>query len=249
MSFEYKNITSFDEATELDLKIYNAIKNRRLQSLGKVAVDVIIDRLNLELFYELLVSFNTSNNLPYHNFYHAECVFLNCYEGALLSNLEEDEIRGLCVAALFHDFNHSGGNLTDDKNITEAIKGLEIAQKYASSAHLGLNKLSLETAINAIKITEYPYVKEPSTVPEQIIRDADLMQIYEEDRRTLLKQYLGLKAELELKSYKMTCVDFAGGIKHFYNKIQWNTQWAINKAYVRSIEAAKADLLILIINT
>jgi len=243
MTFEYKNIISTEEAIELDLKVFQALKNYRLQSLNKVGVDVIIDRLNLEPFYDLFSSFNAGNDLPYHNLYHAHCVLLNCYEGGMHLRLSEDELRGLCAGALFHDFNHFGGILPDDKNIKAALEGLKIAQRYALSRHLGLSAQSFEVAETVIRVTQYPYIIEPTTVPEQIIRDADLMQAYEEVPKEQLKQFLGLKSELEVKGNKISIADFAKGTKSFSDAIVWHTQWAIEKAYVRNFEMIKVQLV------
>jgi len=242
MTLECKNIISTEEAIELDLKVFNAIKAYKLQSLNQVGVDVIVDRLNLEPFYDHLHTFNHITNL-YHNIYHAHCVLLNCYEGAYQLQLDEETIRGLCVGALLHDFNHSCGELPDSENIKFALIGLENAQKYANSQHLGLSARSLEIARSVIKITQYPYIVEPTIIPEQIIRDADLMQAYEESPKKVVKQFLGLKSELEVKGNKLTNADFARGTKAFYDAIQWNTRWATEKAYVRNFEMIKANLV------
>jgi len=246
MTLEYKNEITTDEAIELDLKIFHAIKNYRLQSLNKIGVEVIIDRLNLEPFYNLFSSFNAGNDLPYHNLYHAHCVLLNCYEGGMHSRLSDDELRGLCAGALFHDFNHFGGILPDDKNIEVALEGLKIAQRYAVSQHLGLSDASLKIAEAVIKVTQYPYIIEPTTIPEQIIRDADLMQAYEDTPKELQKQFFGLKVELEVNGNKISTVDFAKGIKEFHEKISWNSQWAIEKVSVRNFYQAVVELVKLV---
>lgn len=244
-TLEFKKPMQIEDALELDMKIFKAIKANRLQSLGKTAVEVVVDRLNLEPFYEFLVSFNKSNDLPYHNLYHAECVFLNCYEGAWISKIEGDELRGLCAGALLHDFNHSGGKLVDSENIKIALDGLKVAQAYANSKLLGLRPLALATAYNVIKVTQYPFIDEPSIMTERIIRDADLMQPYEESPSALKKQYLGLKAEVELmKGVTYTQSEFARGCKTFQdNETNWHTEWAIEKANIRNWEMVKCNLV------
>lgn len=243
-TLEYKQDITIDDAMKSDFDVLNAVKEYRLQSLNKVAIDIIIDRLNLEPFYEFLILFNKSNKFPYHNYYHSSCVFLNCYEGAWISDLQDfDEVRGLCTAALFHDFNHSGGILTDEENIKEALNGLKLAQHYAASKHLGLSTRSLEVAEAAIKITQFPFIKEPLTLTDRIIRDADMMQLYDEDESKLLKQYLGLKAEIELfKQITFTIDEFASGCRDFQNSIDWHTEWALKKAEVRNFYLIKINL-------
>lgn len=52
---------------------------------------------------------NKGLNLPYHNFYHGLVVTSSCIEAADFYNLEWKDVEKLMVAALFHDFNHSGG--------------------------------------------------------------------------------------------------------------------------------------------
>src|ERR1017187_2297764 len=116
------------------------------------AVRSIVDRLSLDPFFEFLSSLNCSNFLPYHNFYHASCMLLNCYEGACHEQLVGDELRGLCVGALFHDFNHSGGKLTDTRNVAIALEGLKFAQGFAGSKLLGLSPISLTVANSVIAI-------------------------------------------------------------------------------------------------
>ena len=235
-------------ALEIDLEIFQAIKDFRLQSMGLMAVETIVDRLNLEPFHEFL-GFNAGNDLPYHNYYHAACMVLNCYEGAHHSSLGEEETRGLCAAALLHDFNHLGGyQISDAENIAFALKGLRTAQAYASSMLLGLSPTSLKIAEESIKITEYPFIQEPKTIHEMIIRDADLMQPYDDNPDFLLAQYLGLKEEIEIRHGRTyTRKEFAEGQKNFLDKeVVWHTEWAIEKAKARNWEMVKSDLAELI---
>lgn len=247
-TFECKKVISMEDALELDKKIFLAIKAFRLQSLGDVGVEAIADRLNLEPFVEFLTSFNGSNGAPYHNFYHSTCVFLNCYEGAWLAKLDDEEIRGLCAGALLHDFNHSAGSLPDPDNIKIALQGLKTAQAYAQSKLIGLSPKSYAIAESVIKITQYPFTREPETTPKRIIRDADLMQPYEESPDKLLKQYLGLKQEIEIQRARTyTRSEFAEGVKKFQDsETNWHTEWAIEKAAVRNWEMVKSNLVKLI---
>jgi len=248
MTLEYKKPITMDEALDIDMQIFSAIRGYRLQSLGQLAIDAIVDRLNLEPFYEFLTSFNESNDLPYHNLYHSTCVFLNCYEGAWCLDRDDEEIRGLCAGALLHDFNHSGGHLVDSENIKIALRGLMLAQAYAKGKLLGLSPRSLLIAEEVIKVTQYPFIHEPKTIPEMIIRDSDLMQPYEETPEILLKQYIGLKEEIEVqKKTTFTRSAFAAGVKKFQDsETVWHTDWAIEKAKVRSWEMIKVDLVKLI---
>lgn len=233
-----------EEALDDDMKVFKAIKSYQLQNLNDLAINVIVDRLNLEPFYEFLKTFNKSNFLPYHNFYHSTCVFLNCYEGAYYSNLDDEEIRGLCAAALLHDFGHSGGKLVDSENIKIALNGLKTANLYASSKMMGLSEKSMKIAIESISITQYPFLRNPSTQSESIIRDADLMQPYENWDSKLINQYVGLKEEIEIQrgvSYTMS--EFADGVKAFIETTDWHTEWAHEKAKTRNFDMVKSKLV------
>jgi len=241
---ECKTDLSSDEYMKLDMEIFQAIKGYRLASLGEKGINSIVDRLNLEPFYEFLLHFNSANDRPYHNLYHAQCMLLNCYEGAWHLNVEADELRGLCAAALLHDFGHSGGIKTDVENIAEALQGLKQAQTFAKFRLVPLSTVSLEIAANAIKATVYPFVYTPRTTTECLIRDADLMQAYEESSFKLIKQYVGLKREIELqRQVTFTSEEFAAGMKKFLDtEVEWYTEWARSKATERNWELAKSNL-------
>lgn len=249
LNSDFKKSINMEEALDADMQVLMAIKEYRLQSLGEFAVDVIVDRLNIEPFYDFLRTFNHSNDLPYHNFYHSTSVLLNCYEGAWHTGLNDEEIRGLCIGALLHDFNHSGGELADEENIYLALKGLSSAQAYAKSMLIGLSPESLKIAESVIRVTQYPFILEPDTFVKQIVRDADLMQPYEEIPCVLVNQYLGLKVEVEIqKNTKFSDKEFADGLKIWQNKeVDWHTEWALDKSKVRNWEMVKSDLYYLLI--
>ena len=226
----------------------------KLQS-DESSIFEILKNYKLKHFYEFL-SNNQSNNLPYHNFYHAKCMLLNCFEGIWHESFnDKDEhintpqIRGLLVGALYHDFGHSGGYLSDSENISIALEGLDDGQIYAESNYSELSKESLLIAKSVIEITQYPYIKEPQTIFEKIIRDADLMQFYEEDSRKILIQYLGLKREVEIQLDKtFTIQEWANGCKQFQDNSIWYTKWAqdIKDLYA---ETAKNKLFKLLVES
>jgi 3'5'-cyclic nucleotide phosphodiesterase len=119
--------------------------------------------------------FNHARNLgyPYHNFRHIFHVFWLCYQACLFykGELSPKEMRNLLIAAMFHDFDHSGLMGDDDINILRAIRGLK--------RHLlEEDKPSLPEIIELIQTTEYPYKRSSAELglSAQIIRDADLSQ-------------------------------------------------------------------------
>src|ERR1019366_5684420 len=110
----------------------------------------------------------------------------NCYDGAQYYNLPKDTTRDILLAALFHDFNHSGGKLPDNENIKNAVSCI---QALLTNIH--------PLVIDCIECTEYPFVKEPLTIEQRIIRDADLMQF----RYTNWMDMIGknLRKEMEVR--------------------------------------------------
>lgn len=239
------NLVTDDEMPFMleDLKMFKATKDFRFASLGEEGVKLICKRLWLDPFLEFFMDFNPSNDAPYHNKYHTFCMVNNCYEGSYHLRLSPSEVKALVVAALFHDFDHSAGNQSDGVNITKALAGLKVAQRFAESRGLGLNQAEYKLVTEAIKVTQYPFTVEPTTITEKIIRDADLMQPYETDKEVLFKQYKGLKQEIEL-SRNMTISNAEFGIKNkeFLDGITWYTPWAREKALKLDWEKAKATL-------
>ena len=237
-TFEVKSWSDLtvDSAIDLDMRIFRAIKSMSLMSLGAVGVEAVIERLNLEYFMCLFMEMSTSHDLPYHNLYHTRCMILNCYEGAYHENLTIEDTQGLVAAAIYHDYCHSGGTKPDTENVATALQGLEGAQAYAISKGLGLSDRAFCIAKQAIEITTYPYQREPVTLSQCIIRDADLMQPYEETETALVTQYLGLKKEIEVaRNTTFTNQEFAEGMKTWQaNEVIWHTRWANNKAQKRN---------------
>ena len=73
-----------------------------------------------------------------------------------------------------------------------------------------------------IDATQYPYILEPDEMDlkQQIIRDADLMQVFEPN--WIQQLMLGLCSEMDIPMDKMI-----PGQKDFLMKAQFNTNWGI----------------------
>jgi hypothetical protein len=238
MTFEIKtwDDKSVDENLENDMIIHAMAKKMRLMNIGIDGLSNIISRFNLERFIEFYEHLNSSSNLPYHNRYHMHCMVLNCYEGLLFHDVSDSEARGLLAGTIMHDFDHSGGKKSDSENVSLAITSLHAAHKYASAIGLGLSSSELGIAVDAVKATEFPYTFTDLSLTQKIIRDADLMQPYEEDGAVLLKQYRGLKKEV---CPTASIEDFANGVLDFLNGVRWHSMWGIEKAFNRDWESAK----------
>lgn len=221
-----------DDAEQLDLDIFLHLKKMRMMSMDHSAVAHLSERVKIKPFYDFVTTFNSANDAPYHNLYHTRCVFLNCYEGGWYEQCSESEVKSLLVAALFHDFDHSAGKEVDEVNISRAVQGLESAQRLAAFSGQGLTQEEFQTAINIIKVTKYPWDQQPKNLVERIMRDADLMQVYEEREIPLIKQYEGLFEEVAGR--KITDEDrdsFAQKLQAFNSdQVVWYTDWAKKKA-------------------
>ena len=207
------------------------------------SINTIVNLYGLNHYFSYFTEWNTSWLAPYHNGYHSLCMLLNCTEAAYHERLTGSETRALLVAALFHDFNHSAGKYPDQNNIAQALVDLQKAHSLASHNLLALSKEEIELAIRCIQVTKYPYEQRPEVLVEKIIRDADLMQPYEENPGRLLQQYLGLKHEIEvLHQRSYTDEEFAEGNDKFLGDVEWHTGWAIEKARVRGWDGVRANL-------
>jgi len=129
------------------------------------------------LIHYFRIVFNEARNLtnPYHNFRHMFHVLWLCYQACLFykDKLSREEMRELLIAAMFHDFDHSGKFGNDDLNIALAIRGLK--------KHLLVEDEPLFLTIaRLIVTTEYPFKAKSSdlSLAEAVLRDADLSQSF-----------------------------------------------------------------------
>lgn len=166
----------------------------------------IIDYIGGVSWTKSVIKFHFENNkalnLPYHNFIHglvvADGCLLQiceiCLETPLEKHMDFVEESSLICAALFHDFNHSGGKQKDDWNVQEAIRMFNEWYKQTSD----ISFIIPELVISYIEATQYPYIipKDQLTQGQRIIRDADLMQLFKYNR--IQQNYLGLGQEMNV---------------------------------------------------
>jgi hypothetical protein len=140
--------------------------------------DIILNRDNvyegdLRHYLKILWDFAQNLNHPYHNFRHMTHVLFLCHDACVYygRKLTRREKRNLLIAALFHDFDHSGMFGHDDLNITRAVRGL---RKHILSEDL----VELGNIEYLILVTKYPHTEPVSrfTLSGQIMCDADLSQ-------------------------------------------------------------------------
>lgn len=180
----------------------------------------IIDCYNLNDHYAWFCTHNESATLPYHNLFHANCMIENCYDGAQWHDLPYGSTRELLIAAMFHDFDHSGGKEVDHVNITCALTGLSqfFIQSDRGSGYCP------DLIWQCIRCTEYPFVVEPFTIEQRIIRDADLMQFRYPNWRRMLEHKL--REEMEVKVGKPISDDeMYDGNRNFWLVAKFYTAW------------------------
>jgi hypothetical protein len=116
---------------------------------------------------------------PYHNviheLQHAYWAF-TCATNECTSY--DVRIEPLLIASLFHDHNHSGGVEKDDVNIQRATA--YVKQFFPMIAYL------VTPLIEVTQFMDGRFTKEPETLREKAMRDADLMSIYSVEGRGLL---------------------------------------------------------------
>lgn len=128
-----------------------------------------------DLVHYFRAVFNNARNLmhPYHNFRHLLHVMYLCHDACLFYSEQwtPRQMRNLLIAALFHDFDHTGKSGDDDVNISFAIHSL--AEHIADE-----DREHLDEIVEIIKATRYPYKVPSGELPlqMQVIRDADLSQ-------------------------------------------------------------------------
>lgn len=122
--------------------------------------------------FKYVLENNKGYDNPYHNNQHLLGVFNNVMNMASYYDLTKVEKLEVGLAALFHDFNHSGGKLKDSENIELAIKGIT---DFSEVQH------DIDNIIDLISYTEFPHQKTPTTLQQQILVDSDLIGIFQID--------------------------------------------------------------------
>jgi hypothetical protein len=87
----------------------------------------------------------------------------------------DDEIITGTLAALFHDFDHTGGEEADSVNIRKATTALLVHRKLLVHVFPWITSKHIVDALKAIECTEYPFVHEPSCLVQKALRDADAL--------------------------------------------------------------------------
>lgn len=177
--------------------------------------------LNIDNYFNNTKIYITENNItenPYHNNKHILDVFDN---SMLLFELYKNEYElksydrfCLGIAALFHDFGHSGGELIDSENIDIALDELK---KYLNIINESDSYNDIKKIINA---TEFPHKDLELNILQKMIRDADTMGGIDSDFIDIVKSLA--------KEYGKTLKEFIPNQIIFINTAKFNTEYCDN---------------------
>ncbi len=171
-----------------------------------------------DLVYYLRVLWKYAPNLhkPYHNLRHMLHVTWLCYRACKFyrDKLTPRQMRSLLIAAMFHDFDHTGTLGHDDLNIIRALRGLAKHIDPADKDH------EAEIA-QMIRGTQYPYVIEVEELDlcGQILRDADVSQAF--SVAWVQQVVLGLASE-----WSKTPLEVLRMQEPFLGSLVLRTEWA-----------------------
>lgn len=181
---------------------------------------------NLVTYFQTLFNFAHNLTNPYHNFRHICHVLWLCHQACAYyrNDLSLRERRNLLIAAIFHDFDHTGTTGPDRVNIDRALIALD---RHVASEDVE-HRNDIERLIIA---TEYPYVvpSENLDLMVQILRDADLSQAF--SVAWIQQVVFGLAQE-----WKMSPIDVLKKQKLFLRNLRYHTKWAQTLFPVELIE-------------
>lgn len=188
---------------------------------------------DLKHYFRVLFRHATNLYHPYHNLRHMCSVLYLCYEA--LKFYGHDAIphpyaRALLIAAIFHDFDHTGEAVADEVNIDRAIAALRHHILPEDRPYLDLIE-------SHIRITEYPH-KVPHgelSLTQQILRDADMADALSSG--WIQHVILGLSKELNIERLEML-----GKEEEFLSKLHFNTVWARDRYPQVAIESKQDEV-------
>jgi len=153
--------------------------------------------------------------VPYHNVRHMLHVPWEAYDGADRMGLDPRTFRNVMIAALMHDYNHTGVKNDDAVNIERAIRALhQLALEEDRPYMLDIQRM--------IEATRYPYGDRAFELPDLILRDADQSQTF--SVAWIQSVMYGLSTELEISPDKMLRDQLP-----YLESLKFYTLWGQNK--------------------
>lgn len=209
----------------------NAVYDAQLsvvEEYRRAMFECVIRSLVLEEIVEYVASPQFDTHLSYHNTWHCARTALRAWELAMLER-EVEGVALLIVACLFHDFGHTGKR-PDSNNIEIAVNGMRgcqaVQDRFSQPEIRGIEQL--------IRVTEFPFVHEPNTPFECIIRDADLMEGFEPFHiqailYDLRKELVGVQGEIGIKEAVRLQEKFVASVEMYTEA--GNTIWERTKPF------------------
>ncbi len=205
---------------------------RNIKIRKNLILNIVTNREGLydgDLRYYFRLIFQAPNRRnPYHNFRHIIHVLCQVYLGGKYEKLGKEEMRVLLIAALFHDYGHSGQMGNDRAEIAKAIASLEVNI-------LDEDQVLFHRIKELIRMTEWPhdYLGDESE-SIKILRDADLSQVLDD---VWWQQIIfGLSEEFGLSE-----IDTLRRQINFLSGLHFRSAWG-KKTYQPKVSARVIDL-------
>lgn len=155
--------------------------------------------------FRYFVNYNVSLNIPYHNANHMFQMLQHVI--GILDDMQNGkngydfvlnggEMFCLIIAAMFHDFNHSGGRFKDFVNIQNAKMGVRGCLETLYPNDVNKQNVLYENIAFIIEATEYPYREDLKVLTpcQRIIRECDCLVCFYDD--VITQRIFGLAQEL-----------------------------------------------------
>ena len=157
---------------------------------------------------------------PFHNTSHVIWVMTQVYNA-----LEYYQDHGkpfdplvafdMLIAALMHDWDHTGGSGPDSENIRRAVIG------FVDHSQLEWSSYDVQRAVNVMKLiraTQLPLLQKEWSLEEQILQDADMS--YNFAPGNWVERVQCLAQEKGVSVHNMMC-----GQKAFMEALVFSTEW------------------------
>lgn len=197
----------------------------------------IMKEYKIESFLDYYLSNNPENKDCYHNRLHTLVATLDAIEGASFEKVVGADMVSVILAMLFHDSLHSCGKYPDSVNIDTACEDFKKAFSICADSSAGVHKSKeyiFDTTLDLIQCTKWPTPKtnNPDKPLQTIVRDADLMAIYQ-NKAQRLPLLVGLYNEMRY-GFDVDEYSFLDQQATFATNIKWRTRWASIKSFKRN---------------
>jgi len=189
-------------------------------------------------YVEALIKEKKPQWVKYHDFNHAESVVKACQTIGAASNLGEEDLEGVTLAAWFHDAGYVQGIDGHEE------RSADLAASFL--AERGYPERKIAQVVGCIRATKMP--QDPRNVMEQVLCDADISHLARTDflrlsERVRLEIEHRMRVRLTDVEWLTMNIDFVAGHRYFtdYAKTRFEKQRRLNLAALReALRKAKA---------